>query len=616
MQESTGLPPQRPVPERVGRYEVLLPIASGGMATVYFARSQGARGFARDVALKLTHAHLKETQEFAATLLEEAKIASRIRHRNVVSILDVGEDPLGLFLVMEYVEGDSLAGLLRAASMRGESMPPRIAIPIVIDALAGLHAAHELVNDAGEPLKVVHRDFSPQNILVGLDGVGQLADFGIAKAADRTGETATGIVKGKVSYMAPEHAQARPIDRRADVWSAGVVAWEILAGQPLYAHRGITTLLKVISERPPRLRLMNPDVTPAVEEVVWRALEPDLSLRYPTAASFAKELGQAFGGAGALADDEEVAAYVSATAGPKLAMRRSQVKDALELRARMAALAQASISTTNARTPSGQMGTDPSSSSIVMGDPGIPVELGVTALHTYDLRPAESEDDHTLADPQPGDTASHPFEVVAQPELPSGASESVHLPVGAAWMRPLLRRRFRPMETIVLFGGVLALVGVTTAVVMEHQSAPAVATDPGITGAAPANDPPVPSSHASAPSTPQAATSVFASPRPSGPVQVHASTRVSWLKINTRSVLVDPPSTNPTFERLAEDGTGPVTLMATALDGRKRTLTVAPDATAVDVDFPAAPVQVSRQPAPPPPAPTTKKQLPPNPYAP
>src|SRR5262245_38036654 len=159
-----------PFPERVGRYELLLPIGSGGMASVYLARVRGVGGFERDVALKLLHAHLQEIPEFATELIDEAKIASGVRHPNVVQVVDVGDDPNGIYLVMEYIEGDTLSGLSRTATAEGDPLPFRIGVRILCDALAGLHAAHELRDAEGQLAALVHRDFSPQNILVGIDG--------------------------------------------------------------------------------------------------------------------------------------------------------------------------------------------------------------------------------------------------------------------------------------------------------------------------------------------------------------------------------------------------------------------------------------------------------------
>jgi serine/threonine-protein kinase len=336
-----------PVVHRVGRYDVLLPIASGGMATVYLARSRGVGGFERDVALKLTHAHLAESAEFARDLLEEAKIAVGIRHANVVPVLDVGEDPNGLFLVMEYIEGDTLSGLMRRAksSAAGGAAPlaPGIAFRVLLDALGGLHAAHELADEEGRNIGLVHRDFSPQNILVGSDGVGRLTDFGIAKAASRLGATRTGAVKGKVNYMAPEQARGEQLDRRTDVWAAGVVAWELLAGRRMYDGDELGTLFRIASDTPPRVRDVVESVHPALDAAVARALTRDLSARTPTAAAFAKDLTQALREASIeLADASDVAAVVKQLVGNKIAERRKRVREVIELRQALEDAARAS----------------------------------------------------------------------------------------------------------------------------------------------------------------------------------------------------------------------------------------------------------------------------------
>jgi serine/threonine-protein kinase len=314
-----------PVPERIGRYEILVRIASGGMATVYLARAHGAAGFERDVAIKLTHAHLRESTDFARELLEEAKLAVRIHHANVVQVLDVGDDPVGLFLVMEYVEGDTLSGLMRRASAGGAPLPPSLGLRILLDALAGLHAAHELKDDAGNVVGLVHRDFSPQNILVGLDGVARLIDFGIAKAATRLGQTRTGIVKGKVAYMAPEQTRGQPVDRRCDVWAAGVIAWELFAGRRLHdaSIDDVGLIFRIATETPPRLRSIRADVPVAIDEAVARALSPNLDERFSTAAAFAQELSRAVRASGMpIADASDVAGHVEKVAGTRLAELR------------------------------------------------------------------------------------------------------------------------------------------------------------------------------------------------------------------------------------------------------------------------------------------------------
>jgi eukaryotic-like serine/threonine-protein kinase len=307
-------------PARVGSYELLCPIASGGMAAVYLARQHGLGGFERDVALKLMHPHLREERAWNVEFIEEAKLSAKIRHPNVVQVLDVGDDPSGTYLVMDYVEGDTLARLGRAARDRGEALPRAIAMRVLCDALAGLHAAHELRDERGFPLGVVHRDFSPQNILVGVDGITRLADFGIAKAASRMTHTQTGSIKGKVAYMSPEQARGETVDRRADVWAAGVVAWEIVAQRRLYSGDPIAIGLRIVTERPPRVSEFNPDVSPELDDAIASALEPRLDARCPTAEELRKRLSEAT----ELADVSEVASLASRVCEDSLTERRAR----------------------------------------------------------------------------------------------------------------------------------------------------------------------------------------------------------------------------------------------------------------------------------------------------
>ena len=245
-------------PARVGRYEILLPIAKGGMATVYLARAEGHGGFDRHVALKLTLPHLRNDPEFSAVLLDEAKLVAHLRHTNVVPVLDVAQDTLGVFLVMDYVAGDTLAGLIKTAAVQGDPLPVSVSLRILVDALEGLHAAHEHGDEDGYPLHLVHRDFSPQNILVGTDGVGRLTDFGIAKAASRASSTANGLIKGKMSYVSPEQARGLPLDRRCDLWAAGVIAWEIMCRRKLNAPNDPRSLIATVKRAPPLHPLCRP----------------------------------------------------------------------------------------------------------------------------------------------------------------------------------------------------------------------------------------------------------------------------------------------------------------------------------------------------------------------
>jgi serine/threonine protein kinase len=358
-------------PDRIGRYVLLLPIASGGMGVVYLARTRGIGGFERDVALKLSHTHLK-SPEFTIALLDEAVLAGGIRHPNVVSILDVGEDPHGLYVVMEYVEGDSIAGLARLARKAGQKLPLPVALRMMDDALAGLHAAHELEDADGRKVGLVHRDFSPQNILVGIDGLAKLTDFGVAKALGRLSHTASGAIKGKVAYMSPEQARGGELDRRVDVWAAGVLTWELLTGTRLY--RGVpdaVALLKIVSEVPPRARHVNPDVPHELDEVVARALEPDIEKRLQTADLFARELSSAARASVGLAERREVAELVKGLVSESLDSRRQKVKRIVELKEQMGLLVRLPERRARDRASFGEGSQD--SSSDVTSVPSVPV---------------------------------------------------------------------------------------------------------------------------------------------------------------------------------------------------------------------------------------------------
>src|SRR5580658_1265694 len=219
-----------PPPRMVGRYALYEKIASGGMATVHIGRLLGPVGFTRTVAIKRMHPQFTGDPEFVSMFLDEARLAARIRHPNVVSTLDVVAMNGELFLVMDYVPGESLARLVRGATLRGERIPPAIAATIMVGVLHGLHAAHEARNDRGEPLEVVHRDVSPQNILVGIDGVSRVLDFGVAKAVGRLHTTRDGQLKGKLAYMAPEQLRGTTT-RLTDVYAASIVLWEALTSK-------------------------------------------------------------------------------------------------------------------------------------------------------------------------------------------------------------------------------------------------------------------------------------------------------------------------------------------------------------------------------------------------
>ncbi|HYJ10011.1 MAG TPA: serine/threonine-protein kinase, partial [Polyangiaceae bacterium] len=314
--------------QRVDRYELMGEIASGGMATVYLARLTGMGGFQRFVAMKRLHPHLANEAEFVEMFLDEARIAARIHHPNVVPILEVGASQVGYYLVMEYIEGDTLARLLARAASTGKRLPVSIALRVAIDMLSGLHAAHELHDDQNQPVHLVHRDVSPQNVLVGQDGIARITDFGVARAASRLNATRVGQLKGKIAYMAPEQAAgSEELDRRADVFSAGVVVWEALAQKRLFkAENEAATLSRVITEPVPLLFQVAPLVSKEVSGVVMRSLERDREKRFPSCAAFADALEAAAALKDKVASPRELAAYVNEVMGQEIAQQRDNVR--------------------------------------------------------------------------------------------------------------------------------------------------------------------------------------------------------------------------------------------------------------------------------------------------
>ena len=295
----------------VGRYVVHDRIAAGGMATVHVGRLLGAAGFSRTVAIKRLHDAYAQDPDFVAMLLDEARLAAVIRHPNVVPTVDVVAENDELLVVMEYVEGDSVAHLNKIVVSNGDRMPIPFAASIVAQALHGLHAAHIARDKNGEPLGIVHRDVSPQNILVGTDGVARVLDFGIAKAASRATSTEDGQIKGKTAYMAPEQLARGAVDRRTDIFAAGVVLWELVTAQRLFFADSpaevMARVLKMPIDPPEKYA---PAIPPALSAVIMRALERDAAKRFEDAEQMALAIEDAI----PLPRAKEVGAWVSTTA--------------------------------------------------------------------------------------------------------------------------------------------------------------------------------------------------------------------------------------------------------------------------------------------------------------
>ncbi len=314
---------------RLGRYELLLPVARGGMARVWAARQHGQRGFQKLVAIKTILPNLAEEREFERMFLDEARIASGVHHPNVCEIYDLGEEQKILYLAMEWVSGDSLSRVLRPQGKQIEPLDPRIAARIVADACAGAHAAHELRDEDGRALEVVHRDLSPHNVLVSIDGLTKVCDFGVAKALDQLHEqTSAGQLKGKLSYMSPEQMSGGAVDRRSDVFTLGCVLYEATTGvRPFKGERDYAIMQAIMAgdvERPSRIV---PGYPPDLERIVLRALGHQPTLRFPTAEAMRNALEELLA-RGPLVTQAHVAQAVRSRIGDVIDKRKERIKQA------------------------------------------------------------------------------------------------------------------------------------------------------------------------------------------------------------------------------------------------------------------------------------------------
>jgi serine/threonine protein kinase len=314
---------------KLDRYELLCPIAEGGMASLWVARQRGKHGFAKLVAIKTILPKFASDVRFQEMFLDEARIASRIEHANVAQIFDLGEENEILYLVMEYVEGDALSKLNRACQREGIRIPTGVILRVLADTCAGLHEAHDFKDASGAPLEIVHRDVSPHNILVSTKGTAKLIDFGIATARSRAGaETSSGVLKGKIQYMAPEQALGQRVDRRADIWAIGAILYTLLAGKPPFeGENPLATLHLLGSGRPPMP--LPSSVHPAISTIVRRAMSFSPDQRYPTAAELRDAIERAMVAAQCTTTVTEVATFANEHLADRMEKRRHAIEAAV-----------------------------------------------------------------------------------------------------------------------------------------------------------------------------------------------------------------------------------------------------------------------------------------------
>jgi serine/threonine-protein kinase len=312
----------------LGKYTILAALGEGGMAQVFLASAHGPAGFNKLFVIKLLRSRVQRDDLAHEMFMAEARLAARLNHPNVVQTIEVSSDGDDYYMTMEYLEGQTLAAILQRVRKGGGSLPLNLHLHVLVDMLAGLEYAHRLEDFDGRPLRIVHRDVSPQNVIVTYGGHVKVLDFGIAKAADNTVQTETGVMKGKVAYMSPEQVCSTEIDCRADVYSVGVMLWEALAGRKM--RRGMTEiniLNAIINEEVPSPRTVESTVDPELERIALKALARDPKDRYASAAEMQHELERATERLGPRVQPRELGALVA----QMFSSERSAIRKVVEL---------------------------------------------------------------------------------------------------------------------------------------------------------------------------------------------------------------------------------------------------------------------------------------------
>jgi serine/threonine protein kinase len=301
---------------RLGRYEVLDLLATGGMGEVYLARALGPEQFEKLVALKRILPHLHDDEDFVEMFLQEARLAATLDHPNLVQVIELGRSDYGWFMTMEFVHGRDLQSLIRAVTKADGRVPLGCTLTIGVALASGLHYAHERQGHDGRPLGLVHRDVSPSNVIVSYDGVVKLVDFGVAKAAARTARTRATALKGKIGYMSPEQCRGLPVDRRSDVFSLGVLLYELTTLQrPFHDDNHFAALNRIVAGKFERPSEIIADYPAGLEQIVLRAMTPDPTQRYPSARAMLTDLEQFASAEGVLLSSTTLSDWVIETCG-------------------------------------------------------------------------------------------------------------------------------------------------------------------------------------------------------------------------------------------------------------------------------------------------------------
>lgn len=369
-----------PVPIRsYGKYYLISKLAEGGMAEIFLAKQVGVEGFEKNVVVKRMLAHLSTANDFVAMFLDEARLASRLSHPNVVQVLDLGFEEGCYFIAMEYLAGEDFSTVIRSAAKQRTFVPLNIALKVLADAAQGLHYAHEFTDSKGQPLNVVHRDVSPSNIFVTYSGQVKMLDFGIAKAESRVTNTTAGVVKGKYQYMAPEQAQSLPVDRRADVYSLGVCMYEALCNARPFARDTDLAILNAVLKneyRPPRQ--LRPDLPVELEQILVKALARDAADRFQTAGEFAAAIENYLRASTSVTSGAALTTYMTSFFGQERVSSKTRIDSLDDLKASGVSLP--AMEKKAPSTPSGASNAAPASPTSVSQRIDILVEGATNAV--------------------------------------------------------------------------------------------------------------------------------------------------------------------------------------------------------------------------------------------
>lgn len=429
-----------------GSYRFLMPIAEGGMGRVdVVVRRDG--GFRRLYALKRLHAQYRNETAFRAMFLDEARIAGLLRHPNTVSVLDVGEDEHGPFLVMDYVDGVPLSAILKRIQRTGEVFPMQLVVAVIAQAARGLHAAHELMNHDGTSLGLVHRDVSPQNILVSFNGGVQMTDFGVAKAMGRLTKTQSGVLKGKFGYMSPEQLRFQDLDRRSDLFSLGVVFFELAAGRRLYKNNeDVPAPRRILEEPPPDLAEERDDLLPGLVELCFELLAKDPAGRPASAKDVAERLEEI---GRELAYEEgrlELADYMSDAFGEVRATTQERIEATISELAMAPAIGQQPkpLQSTPAAPPKSRRTQMAVAAVVALSLGGLGLAYWSSSTTPETVADGFEEIDVPVSAPLPPPSAATPVEIPPEQAIEAPTMDDATAMEEPPTKRATMRRRRRP----------------------------------------------------------------------------------------------------------------------------------------------------------------------------